>query len=1287
LRGATDFTLVNTPDGEVYLAVAQSVCEPLTRCTPPLQNLQPTSSLLQWDRVAGSFTEMLAMTDEASMRARGIPVPDQHIRVHQTALRVPVGRARRWTAFLESKDEMLLVASSEDMGTLIYRMNFEEYGNLLNSTGTAIHIAANQTYVYVLSSNGSAVTTFSFSTRFDALGKSTGYFTRVQAGIFPGEPLQGVRGLWYGSFCDWPQDLANTSTAPANATEASGACIPILAVRSGAPKDALVCGPTLPIPVTALPGDVNPACVKIPLTTRMANITNPLLFAVAPYIVSEGPERGSLRFTVRDKQVGMARFRVAINSGKEGNATSAGMPRRLLQMAPAPQMQEAEFEVHVLDVNQPPRFSIVNKNISIPEGTGKAITILFATNISAEGLGVQGYEWEWWVYYEEGGAPKELGALNEGCFSRMDASTGVRQPVCGADIPSAQDPLKPIFLRAPEFVFDVVNGTLGGYLIIQQVTRAIGTVNFFVRMHDGSPESERGGGNVSGVQGFNLTVLRVNHAPVVIVKAPQLSFQEDNGTDFIFVPNIFTYPDGGGIEDADQVITSVTLSRMYSTSDPRSDLMQWVSFFKAERNLAGDYDVTMGLKQNFNGEATVVVKIQDNGGTALGGVDTSYYSFDLSVTPVNDMPVLVDNGRNQFRCKWTAPNVLEEPLSAVLAGDSNSTLAAELERGSCAFAIYEGLCNYLQPRVNRTSWLRNKVAFEALGLQGTIAWKSSSAPSDWGILPVEFPKILQYEPTAEGFMYIQREPGVGDIGDFALLFSPILPTSYLLDNYTLSPGISVNNRRREFINELSLDFLYAVWGYSVGSLSLEVRVLSDYVPGSVVVGGWTTVWTRSGDQGQAWFRAHLNLTKMVPGILSVGKHWQMRFRAVRGSDSTSEVIALQGVRLNGRVVTLDDRETCNMYLYIQPSGAGAVRMVPGAFVLDAPPDELISQTVEFAILSYTAPHLFSAPPRIFPNGTAIFHVEPNAEGVSAMTMRITDSLNGMSGVYPFTVVLGRGSGPPSFKANMPIITVDSTRAFQVSNFAVVDPTRTVQPVTFDLTYSTTAPGLFVIEPHVDTSGTLHMQASLGYAGIAYCNIGVAHDEGRGNGPVSTLPQDRYYFEIRVRAQPHLQLVQPFFGAVGTQMTVTIYGRNFGSESTRGYSAPTYNLTGYVRQSADGDWQKCLESTYVGDTQMLCVVPPGTGARDVMVQVSEDSVRAGTLRNGLLSIDVWVGGSVVDDSCASIGAPWPHEQDAKSKCAAQGFVGGGAGEDTNARMAMVPMNISAAVRSVVSNAGR
>ncbi len=43
---------------------------------------------------------------------------------------------------------------------------------------------------------------------------------------------------------------------------------------------------------------------------------------------------------------------------------------------------------------------------------------------------------------------------------------------------------------------------------------------------------------------------------------------------------------------------------------------------------------------NANGSATITLRLQDNGGTANGGVDTSAaQNFTITVNPVNDPPV------------------------------------------------------------------------------------------------------------------------------------------------------------------------------------------------------------------------------------------------------------------------------------------------------------------------------------------------------------------------------------------------------------------------------------------------------------------------------------------------------------------------------------------------------------------------------------------------------------------------------------------------------------------------
>lgn len=63
LRGATDFTPFSA-GGEVYIAISQSVCD--RKGSHQCKFDQPRSAVLQWDRVALAFTELLAMTDKVA---------------------------------------------------------------------------------------------------------------------------------------------------------------------------------------------------------------------------------------------------------------------------------------------------------------------------------------------------------------------------------------------------------------------------------------------------------------------------------------------------------------------------------------------------------------------------------------------------------------------------------------------------------------------------------------------------------------------------------------------------------------------------------------------------------------------------------------------------------------------------------------------------------------------------------------------------------------------------------------------------------------------------------------------------------------------------------------------------------------------------------------------------------------------------------------------------------------------------------------------------------------------
>ena len=75
---------------------------------------------------------------------------------------------------------------------------------------------------------------------------------------------------------------------------------------------------------------------------------------------------------------------------------------------------------------------------------------------------------------------------------------------------------------------------------------------------------------------------------------------------------------------------------------------------------------------NANGTADIMLVLQDNGGTANGGADTSpSQSFAITVTPVNDAPSFVKVGDQTGREAAGAQSL--SWATDVSAGTSNET--------------------------------------------------------------------------------------------------------------------------------------------------------------------------------------------------------------------------------------------------------------------------------------------------------------------------------------------------------------------------------------------------------------------------------------------------------------------------------------------------------------------------------------------------------------------------------------------------------------------------------------
>ncbi len=111
------------------------------------------------------------------------------------------------------------------------------------------------------------------------------------------------------------------------------------------------------------------------------------------------------------------------------------------------------------------------------------------------------------------------------------------------------------------------------------------------------------------------------------------------------------------------------------------------SLFSTQPAIAANGTLSFTPAANASGSATVTVHVQDNGGTANGGNDTSAdQTFTITITPVNDVPsftkgadvtVLEDSGA--YSASWATsvtagPNESGQTISFVIVTNSNAGL-------------------------------------------------------------------------------------------------------------------------------------------------------------------------------------------------------------------------------------------------------------------------------------------------------------------------------------------------------------------------------------------------------------------------------------------------------------------------------------------------------------------------------------------------------------------------------------------------------------------------------------
>jgi VCBS repeat-containing protein len=162
-----------------------------------------------------------------------------------------------------------------------------------------------------------------------------------------------------------------------------------------------------------------------------------------------------------------------------------------------------------------------------------------------------------------------------------------------------------------------------GKLTYTPAANANGLATVTVKLHDNGGTAN-GGVDTSPTQTFTIMVTPVNDAPTFNLIAGSTA-AEDAGPQS--VTGELTNASAGPNENGQKVTLTVTNdNNALFTAQPSIDLATG--------------RLTYTSAPNANGSATVTVKLQDDGGTANGGVDQTTKTFVITVTPVDDAPVI-----------------------------------------------------------------------------------------------------------------------------------------------------------------------------------------------------------------------------------------------------------------------------------------------------------------------------------------------------------------------------------------------------------------------------------------------------------------------------------------------------------------------------------------------------------------------------------------------------------------------------------------------------------------------
>ncbi len=582
-----------------------------------------------------------------------------------------------------------------------------------------------------------------------------------------------------------------------------------------------------------------------------------------------------------------------------------------------------------------------------------------------------------------------------------------------------------------------------GQLTYTPAANANGSTTVTVSISDNGG-TLRGGVNTSATQTFTITVNAVNDVPS-FTKGANQAVNEDATAQT--VAGWATALSKGPTDEAGQTLS-------FNVSNDNNSL------FSTQPAISSAGQLTYTPAANANGAATVTVSISDNGGTALGGVNTSAnQTFTITVNAVNDVPSFTKGANQtvnedcgvQTVAGWATAlskgptNEAAQSLSFNVSNDNNALFSAQPAISSAGQLTYTPAAD-----ANGTTTVTVSISDNGGTALGGV---DTSANQTFTITVNAVNDVPSFTKGAD--QTVNEDCGVWTVAGWATALSKG-PTNEAAQS--LSFNVS-NDNNALFSAQPAISsagqLTYTPAADANGTTTVTVSISDN---GGTALGGVDTSANQT-------FTITVNAVNDVPSF-------------TKGADQT----------------VLED--------------AAAQTVAGWATALDKGPTDEAGQSLSF-IVTNDNNALFSVQPAINPTGQLTYTLAPDANGTTTVSVQIADdggtALGGVdtSAAQTFAINVTPVNDIPYYTLGPDITVNEDSGSLTFTNWASINAgafNEGSQVLTIALQSERSY--LFSQQPALAANGTLTFTVAPDVVGTTYVTVNVGDDAGTENDGVN-----------------------------------------------------------------------------------------------------------------------------------------------------------------------------------------